>query len=298
MMAQAPTLSILLTAYREAQTIGRAIEAIISQVNPQEAELIVICPDDDTAQAARRAYADVRILHDPGQGKPAALNLGLSQARGEIIVMTDGDVYIGPGALKPLLQAFKDPSTGAVSGRPVSASPRSTVLGYWSHLLTDAGAHNERLQRDQAGEFLVCSGYLYAIRAGLVDRIPEDALAEDAVISHLIGQQGCHIRYAPEAEVFVKYPSTYADWLAQKVRSAGGYAQPIITQSPLRMRSFRHEVLAGTWRALRYANTPRELLWTLALMGARLHLWALIFWRVRIRRMPLDKLWKRVESTK
>lgn len=290
-----PPFSILITAYREAATIGRAIEALLPQAGG--AEIIVICPDEDTARAAS-AYPGVTLLRDPARGKPAALNLGLARARGEIIVLTDGDVHVAPGALEALLAPFADPHVGAVSGRPVSASPRGTLLGYWSHLLTDAGAHAERLKRDAAGQFFVCSGYLYAIRAGLVEHIPEDALAEDAVVSHLVARRGYKVRYAPYAKVVVKYPATYCDWLKQKVRSAGGYTQPVIARSPLRMRSFRHEALAGTWRALGYARSLRELAWTLALFAARLHLWLLIFWRVRVHQHPLADLWQRVESTK
>jgi cellulose synthase/poly-beta-1,6-N-acetylglucosamine synthase-like glycosyltransferase len=288
-------VSILVTAYHEAATIGRALEPVLQQA-PQ-AEVLVICPDEETASAAQ-TYSRVRVLRDEGHGKPAALNLGLSRAAGAIIVMTDGDVRIGTGALEALLEPFSDRSVGAVSGRPVSNSPRSTMLGYWSHLLTDAGAHAERLKRDSAGQFLVCSGYLYAIRAGLIETIPEDALAEDAVVSHMIGQQGDRIRYAPAAHVYVTYPSTYRDWLKQKVRSAGGYAQPAIARSPLQMRSFRHEIMAGTFRALRYARSLKEMIWTLILFGARLHLWLLILWRVRVRQQPLETLWQRVESTK
>ncbi len=290
-----PQVTILITAYREAATIGCALEALLSQAN--SAEVIVICPDRETADAAR-AYPGVEVLQDPGRGKPAALNLGLERARGEIIVMTDGDVYVGEGALPALLAPFDDPQTGVVSGRPISRNPRSTLLGYWSHLLTDAGAHAERAQRDAAGEFFVASGYLYAVRAGLVKHIPEDALAEDAVVSHMVGEQGYRVSYAPEARVYVKYPTTYADWLKQKVRSAGGYAQPVIARSPLRMRSFRHEVAAGTGRALRYPRSLREFGWTLALFAARLHLWLRIFWQVRVRQRPLSELWQRVESTK
>lgn len=292
-----PTVSILITAYREPTTIGRAIEALQPQLHGMSAETIVICPDDETASAAA-AYHDVIVLRDPGQGKPAALNLGLQKARGQIIVMTDGDVYIGPGALASLLALFDDPNTGATSGRPISLSPRDTMLGYWSHLLTDAGAHTERQMREQRGDFIVCSGYLYAIRAGLIEHIPEDALAEDAVVSQLIGQKGYRTRYAPQATVFVKYPTTYRDWLKQRVRSAGGYAQPLIARSSLRMRSFWYEVKAGTGRTLAYARNPREFIWTLALMAARLHLWLLVFWNVRLRPRPLLDLWKRVESTK
>ncbi len=292
-----PRVSILLTAFHEADTIRRALEALIPQASPSDHEIIVICPDDETAVAAS-ATAHVTILRDPGQGKPAALNLGFERARGELVVMTDGDVWVEPGALDALLSPFSDPQVGAVSGRPISISPRSTMLGYWSHVLTDAGAHAERAGRDSRGEFMVCSGYLYAIRTSLARPIPEDALAEDAVVSHQIAEQGSHIRYAPGARVNVRYPDTYRDWLLQKVRSTGGYAQPVIARSRFQMRSFWHEATAGPWRALTYARSPRELAWTILLALARLHLWLLVYWRVRVQRQPLTQLWQRVESTK
>lgn len=292
-----PRISIMVTAYREPLTIGRALEALIGQVSPPDGEIIVICPDDETAEAAAK-YAGVRILRDPARGKPAALNLGFQHVQGEIVVMTDGDVWVEQRALAELLKPFNDPQVGAVSGRPVSVSPRDTMLGYWSHLLTDAGAHAERALRDARGEFMVCTGYLYAVRAKLLKQIPEDALAEDAVVSHSIAEQGFRVRYTQNSRVFVRYPVTYRDWLIQKVRSTGGYAQPVIAQSRFQMRSFRHEATAGPLRALGYARTPRELLWTVLLAAARLHLWLLVLWRVRIRRRPLSELWQRVESTK
>jgi len=290
-------VSILITAYREPDTIDLALDAILAQTRSINAEVIVICPDDATADAAS-AFPGVTVLRDQQRGKPAALNLGLAKAAGRIIVMTDGDVSVARNALHELLLPFDDPQIGAVTARPVSVSPRRTMLGYWSHLLTDAGAHEERSQRNTAGRFLVCSGYLYAIRTGLVTNIPEDALAEDAVVSQMIAAQGFRVRYAPAAKVMVKYPQTYRDWLIQKVRSVGGYAQPVIADSPHQMRSFTHEATAGLRRAFAYPRSIKEMAWTLILMAARLHLWLLVFWNVRFLKRPLTDLWERVESTK
>ncbi|MBP7045222.1 MAG: glycosyltransferase [Chloroflexi bacterium] len=292
-------VSILITAYREAATIGRAIEAFLPQLAPED-EVLVVCPDEETTAVTHlyaASYPQIRHIRDPQQGKPAALNVGLAAARGDVVVFSDGDVWVDPDALAPLLAHFVDEGVGAVTGRPCSASPRTTQLGYWSHLLTD-GAHQERLRRDTAGDFLLCSGYLFAARRALLPPIPEDALAEDAVISQMIAAQGRRIRYAPEARVYVKYPTTYADWLRQKVRSAGGYAQEMVRQSPYRMRSARLEALHGTRLALRYPQSLREFGWTLALFAARLHLWALVVWQVRVMQRPLAQLWQRVETTK
>ena len=271
-----PSVSAIVTAFREEATVGRAIEAFLAQLpettgadGSPGAELLVVCPDPGTTAAVNAHSAQhpsVRHIVDPQRGKPTAVNRGLKAASGDIVVLSDGDVFVDERSLEPLLQPFGDPHVGAVSGHPVSVSPRDTLLGYWSHLLTDS-AHRVRLARDRAGRFLVCSGYLFAFRRSLIDGVPEDALAEDAVISHLIAQQGCAIRYAPEARVYVRYPTTYGDWLRQKTRSAGGYAQRYVRQSRVRMRSAWLEVRTGTLMALQYPASVREFLWTVLLLS-------------------------------
>lgn len=293
-------ISIIITAFQEPATIGTAIEAFLPQLS-EAAEILVVCPDEATTAVVHTYAARFPSVHHVPEkerrGKPHALNLALAEARGDLVILSDGDVVVGETAVAPLLAPFADASVGAVTGRPVSISPRDTKLGYWSHLLV-AGAHQTRLNRDTAAAFVLCSGYLFAFRRTLMQHIPEDALAEDAVISHRIAEQGCRIRYAPEAVVFVKYPETYADWLKQKVRSAGGYAQGYIKDSPFQMRSARLEIKEGSGFALKFAANPQELWWTVQLFAARLHLWSLVFWQVRVRRRPLSQLWQRVESTK
>jgi cellulose synthase/poly-beta-1,6-N-acetylglucosamine synthase-like glycosyltransferase len=293
------SLSIIITAFREAATVGEAIEAFLSQT-PENAEILVVAPDPETIAVVddyALRFPRVRHVADPQQGKPTAVNAGLKAAQGDIVVLSDGDVLVAEDALVPLLTPFEDPQVGAVSGQPLSTSARDTVMGYWSHLLVD-GAHQMRLARARAGQFLFCSGYLFAFRSALVGDVPKDALAEDAVISHHIARQGYRIRYAEQARVFVKYPTTYQDWLRQKVRSAGGHAQDYVRLSPQRMRSLWLEFLSGTGLALRYPRSRREFLWTLLLFAARLHLWLLVFINVRLLRRPLKALWQRVETTK
>lgn len=279
--------------------MGQAIDAFLEQL-PPHAEIIVVCPDPETTlvvDAYARKSPAVRHVADPQRGKPTAVNAGLAAARGQIVVLSDGDVVVDTHTLQPLLAPFAASQVGAVTGRPLSRNPRDTVLGYWSHLLTDA-IHGMRLARHREGAFLLCSGYLFAFRKPLIERVPADALAEDAVISHRIARQGYRVRYAPEATVRVRYPTTYRDWLRQKVRSAGGYAQYYVRNSPFRMRSPWLELKAGTRVAFTYPRNAREVIWTLLLFGARLHLWLLVLIKVRVLGRPLNALWKRVESTK
>ena len=293
-------ITIVITAYKEPRTIGKAIEQVLRNKIGEDYEIIVIAPDKETLSEAEK-YAKknrkIKLLKDAGKGKPAALNLAFKRAKGRIIVMTDGDVYIGKKAILEILKKFDDKEVGIVSGMPVSLAPREKIFGFWSHILTDT-AHNIRIDRVKRGEMIVCSGYLYAVRKGIVEKIPEEALSEDAVLSHLVYEKGYKTAYSPESDVYVKYPDNFNDWIKQKKRSAGGYNQlSYMVKRKKRLRSFFTES-TGIFRVLSYPRTIKEFFYTLMLILARLYLWGLIFIDVNLRKRSLKKIWVRVESTK
>lgn len=293
-------LSILLVGYKEEKTIGRAIDAFLAQNIPFSYEILLAAPDLPTAtvmQAYAAHHKHVHFFSDPGRGKPVALNLLFSKARGEFLVLSDGDVYVAPGAVAELLKPYVHAHVGAVCGRPVSLNSRRTMLGYFSHLLTDVGAHRTRLAYRKQGKFIVCSGYLFSMR-NLHLQIPEDALADDAVMSHMIARRGYTIMYAPHALVYVQFPTTLSDWFLQKRRSAGGYVQlkkyfPRVK----RMRSFTSEVVEGFLKPFLYPRNVLEFLWTILLYPLRLLLWLLIFLD-SFRQRSFSDLWVPVKSTK
>ena len=292
-------ISIIITAYKEAKTIGKAIEAILNQ-KPINYELIISAPDKETLDIARR-YArknkKIKIIKDKGRGKPAALNLVFKKAKGEILLLTDGDVYLAKDSIKLITEKFKDKKIGIVSGRPTSLNSRKNMLGFWSHLLTDM-AHMIRKERTQKGKMIVCSGYLYAFRNNILKKIPENALSDDAVISHMIADKGYKTQYAEKARVYVKFPTNFKDWIIQKKRSAGGYNQlSEMVKGKERMRSFSKES-RGIFKVLSYPKTIKEMLYTFILILARIYLWILIFIDLNIKKKDFKKIWLRVESTK
>ncbi len=302
-------ISIIITTFKEKEILPKAIQNILDQtlINAKltqidaKYEILVVGPDKETEEIVKN-YPQVRHLKDKGIGKPAALNLALQKARGEIFILTDGDVYVEKGAIKKLLQHFKDEKVGGVSGRPVPINSRNNLFGYWSHFLTEV-AHLLRLKKSREEKYLDCSGYLYAIR-NLIKEIPDNALSEDGLISQLIWQKGYKIIYEPEAKVYVKYPDNFKDWLKQKVRATGGYVQPLQIKNQYkytnknRMRSFWGEVSNGIKLFFIYPKNLHEFWWTILLYLARLYLWLLIFWQIKVLKKPFTKIWKRVESTK
>ena len=283
-------ISIILTTYKESETLPRAIRAILNQNIQQEYELLIIGPDKKTQEIVKEfsKYSQIKYLKDKGNGKPAALNLAFEKAKGKILVLTDGDVFIGKNALERLIEPFKNDNVGAVSGNPISLNPKENILGYWSHFLTNA-AHQWRLK----GENFPCTGYLYAFR-DIIKKIPENVFAEDGIITQMIRSKGYQIVYVSEAKVYVKYPNNFKDWLKQKVRSTGGYIQ----KQSRGERNILQEIIKGFKLFFIYPKTLKEFFYTILLYLARIILWLNIFWKIKIRKKSFAKIWQRIESTK
>ena len=109
-------------------------------------ELLVVDNNstDDTRMVveARMAVRDLplRYAFEPVQGKSRAMNRGIAETSGEVIVFTDDDVTIPPGWLAAVVAPFADPDCAGACGpvEPVwdveppvwaSASPPYRMMG-------------------------------------------------------------------------------------------------------------------------------------------------------------------------
>jgi cellulose synthase/poly-beta-1,6-N-acetylglucosamine synthase-like glycosyltransferase len=286
--------SIIITSFKEPKTIGRAVKSIVPQLGKND-ELIVIAPDKETLDAAKAASKKVKTIQDAAKGKPAAMNLATEKAKGEILIWTDGDVYISEKSIDNLLDFFKQKDIGAVTGRPQSIDDKKTKFGYWGHVLADM-AHEQRREASKKGKFFFCSGYLFAIRKELMPKLPEGLLSEDGYISYLVYKKGYKIAYTSYARAFITYPKNFKDWIIQKKRSVGGYNQ-IAKLLKIKIRSFGKESSNG-WRLFKYVKSLTELVWLLELFVARLYLWTVIYVDVNLKKKRREELWTRVDSTK
>lgn len=312
-------LTVIITAYKEAATIKKTIDTVcdpkISGYD-KPMQLITVIPDSETNQAAKKAIANYKNIKwlkliDPLRGKPHALNLAFQKAKGDILILTDGDVFLGEKSIRLLVSAFKNPKVMGATGRPVSLNTKRNFFGYISHLLADA-AHHKRLttlrgiksgkSRVFVGSklnFFVLSGYALGMRNFQL-QIPEDTLVDDAYLSYVLLSKGGKLEYVPDAKVFVSYPTNLKDWYKQKLRAVGGYVQlwkyNVITKDT-KVRNFWKE-LGYFWFPIKYARNIRELFWSLKLYPLRLFMWMVIFYQQKIRKRSFDEIWVRVESTK
>ena len=98
-----PTISVIIPAYNESETIGNLVSNVRSRY--PEAEIIVIDDgsSDNTAEAANAAGAEV-FSHPYNIGNGAAIKSGIRVAKGNILVFMDGDAQHDPEDIARLIE--------------------------------------------------------------------------------------------------------------------------------------------------------------------------------------------------
>src|SRR5579859_8010895 len=114
-------LSILMPVYNERERVERAIAEVLAIELPAEFELIIVDDGstDGTREILRGGDWDDRVRlfeHAVNQGKGAAVQTALAEARGEFAAIFDADLEYDPSDLGLLMPPLMDGRANASFG--------------------------------------------------------------------------------------------------------------------------------------------------------------------------------------
>jgi len=219
-------IDVIITSFKEPKSTLRAAKVFLKSKR-KDIRVIVVDPFPEVEKFLKKNIKDKRFnfFLDSGEGKSYALNILFqeysSNNKEDLLILTDGDVYVSSNALEEIAKAFQNKNIGCVTGKPVPLDTRNNKYGYWAHFLFD-GIHKARAKISSKEQFFECSGYLFVIRKGVIFDFPLEA-SEDSIIPYLFWKKGYKIKYLPKAEVYVKNQDNWKDWLAQKIRNVKGH---------------------------------------------------------------------------
>jgi len=141
-----PRFSIIIPVRNEAKHIGQALESIGAQECRDAYEVLVVDggSDDGTREIlARWAYLDprIRVLDNPRRTTPAALNLAVQAACGEIVVRIDGHWRVPPDYLTRIDETFRRTEADSVGGRIMRLTRSRLAEGIEIARRTALGGH-------------------------------------------------------------------------------------------------------------------------------------------------------------
>lgn len=286
-------IDIIIISFNEPISTKNSIKAFLNQKIKEEFRITVVDPFPEVEKYLKKNIKDkrVRFFLDPGEGKSYALNLLLqeyaSDNKKDIFILTDGDVFVSKNSVSEILKKFSDENVGCVTGKPVALDSRDNKYGFWAHIAF-AGIDRARKKLANRKDFFECSGYLFAIRNAVILDFPLET-SEDSIIPYLFWKKGYRIEYADKAEVYVKNPGNWKDYLAQKVRNIKGHENlnKIAPNMP-RTKSLWNEIKEGTFFAIRQPKSLREFFWVIELYFVRLYIYLKAFYELRKKKTYKD----------
>jgi len=226
-----PKVSIIVPAFNEEINAVRTVDYLLKS---SYLDIEIIFVDDGsldlTYTKIKTTFENnqkVKVLTKPNGGKAAALNFGIEQATGEILVCIDADTILPIDAISKMIPLFADSKVGAVAGN-VRVGNTLNMLTNWQSIEYTTSQNFDRRAYDAVNAILVVPGAIGAFRKTAmveIDGFTTDTLAEDCDLTLRMLRSGYVIRTCNEALALTEAPETLRMFLKQRSRWTFGMMQ-------------------------------------------------------------------------
>jgi cellulose synthase/poly-beta-1,6-N-acetylglucosamine synthase-like glycosyltransferase len=228
-------VTIIVPAFNEEMVIEKSIQSLLEQTYPNLEILIVDDGSTDLTYIKAKRFEfstemrSLRVLTKINGGKAKAINHGIINSTGSLIMVVDADSKLDKNAVLLMSRYFDDKNIAAVAGS-VYVSNQNNL---WTKL--QALEYIEGLNMVRNGQaFLklvnIIPGPIGMFRkkalfdVGLYD---SDTFAEDCDVTLKLIAKGYKIDFEPEAVAYTEAPENLLDLIKQRYRWTRGILQAI-----------------------------------------------------------------------
>ena len=206
-----PRVSVIVPCRNEEQFIRPCLERILATAYPLDRLEILVADgrSDDATRAIVTELAarhpQLRLLDNPLRITPAALNIAIRAARGEIIVRMDAHAFFPPDYIVRLVEALEETGAdvvgGAIDTRPANGTATAQAIAI--AMRHPFGVGNSSFRIGTPGRRQVDHLPFFACHRSLFDRVgqfdEELVRNQDGEFSSRVRQRGGRIVLIPEA---------------------------------------------------------------------------------------------------
>jgi len=164
----------------------------------------------------------VHLLSYPRTGKSGVINRAVAKVASDIVVFSDANTEFTEGAIRRLVERFRDERVGCVSGRLIYRNPGEVTSGqaesmYWRYetLL--------KKMENGLGYVAGANGAIYAIRRKLFEPLRPGTINDDFVISMRIVEKGYKCVYEEAAVAYEDVAPDMESEFRRHVRDGAGH---------------------------------------------------------------------------
>jgi len=228
-----PSISLVIPAYNEEDSIGMTIESCLGVNYPREKLEVIVVDDGSTDNTERNAreYEEndlVTVITQENKGKGGALNAGLEEASGEFMACVDADSRIMEDSLKNIVSQFGDDTAAIASAMKVHDPENMWQKIQWFEYMVGI-FHRSIMSIINA--IHVTPGPLSVYRRKVIEDVggfDEDSLVEDQEICFRLQKHQWKVRSSRKGEVYTITPATFKDLYHQRKRWYRGSLENIV----------------------------------------------------------------------
>lgn len=150
-------LSVVITTYNARDTVARCLASLRPQTARGGIEIVLVdSSSDGTADLVAERFPEVRLLRfETRKYCGGARNLGIAEARGDVIAFIDADCVADPDWAEAVLAAHRAHPHPIIGGAVVNGNPDSYVG--WGYYFGEFGAWMPGLEQREVDEVPGCA---------------------------------------------------------------------------------------------------------------------------------------------
>ena len=187
-MPVTPEVSIIVPARNEEVCLGDCLASLVTQTGVAFEILVVDDQSTDRTRAIAQGFAGVRVISSgvlPAgwTGKNNAVVAGAKEARGELLLFTDGDTVHLPGSLARAVAEAKEHRADLLSYSPeqivITFAEKAVMPVVFAEL---AAQYPLERVRDQSSGVVAANGQYILVRRAAYDKVGGHAAVADKIL--------------------------------------------------------------------------------------------------------------------
>ena len=267
-----PDVSVLMAVFNEELVIKKKIDSLFSSDYPAGKIEVIVgsdCSTDSTLEILddlQKLYPSLKVMQfNERTGKPGVINKLSIIARGEILILTDANVFPEKSAIRKLVSGFSDRSVGLIDTSLINTGLKKDGISIPEVAYLSIEMKLKNIEGRLWGTMMGPFGGFYAVKKSSYEPISKNILSDDFRICMNVIGRGEKAISNTEAIVYEDVSNNLREEFSRKVRISAGNFQNLKYFSYFLLRPFSTGTFCFVSHKMLRWITP--LLWLFVLAG-------------------------------